>query len=161
MTLFMALEKGTDRRLRQSLIQSEVEPVVDTEYLHTDDTWDTEPDESEFKYDPLSKAFLPIVPPVYARTVLSKREFRNRIGEACRRAIIALRRSTDPNLAVIRDTLEDMKETLDGVPNVDLENKDTIKGINGLVQLGQMGHIPFTAADGVRVLTPSTVEQED
>lgn len=163
MSLYIVTETSSGRRLRESSTGSlvDVEPVdPNSETLVTDDTRDLPPSDATHVWNTVALRYDALAPAVLSRTLLSKREFRNRLGQTVRLAIVALRRSTDPNLAGVRDLLEDMKETLDSVPNVDLTNPDTIAGVNGLKSLGDMGLLPFTAADVTRVLTPSTVEQE-
>lgn len=163
MPLYLALESSTKNRLRQGLLQEEVEPIAADEELLVLDTRDTHPDESVERYDDSTMDFVLINPPVtWYRTKISKREFRNRLGQAVRMQILVLRNSTstDPQDVQVRLLLEDMKETLDSVNEVDLENADTQAGVAGLAQLGMAGLLTFSAADAVRVLAPSTVEAE-
>jgi len=163
MPLYLALESSTKNRLRQGLLQEEVEPITATEEILVLASRDAAPDEAVERYDPAVMDFVLINPPVtWYRTKISKREFRNRLGQAVRMQILVLRNSTstDPQDVQVRLLLEDMKETLDSVNEVDLENLDTVAGVNGLVQIGAMGLLTFSAADAVRVLAPSTVEAE-
>ena len=108
-------------------------------------------------WDAATRTFVPITPavPVWSRTKISKREFRNRLGQAVRLQILGLRTSPDPDHAQLKLLLEDMKETLESVDEVDLENPDTIAGLQGLAQLGLL-----TAPDVARIRAPSTVEVE-
>lgn len=160
MPFYLALQSSTKLRLRQGAAQHEVEPIsADEELLVL--MRNSVPDETVERYDVVAMDFVPIAPPVtWNRTKISVREFRNRLGQAVRLQILALRRSTEPSLASTRDLLEDMKETLDSVNEVDLENADTQAGVAGLAQLGQAGLLTFSAADAARVLAPSTVEAE-
>jgi len=107
-------------------------------------------------WDAATLTFVPVATaPTWHRTQISKREFRNRLGQAVRLQILGLRNSTDPAHAQLKLLLEDMKETLDSVGEVDLQNPDTIAGVHGLAQLGLL-----TAPDVARILAPSTVEAE-
>lgn len=153
--LYLALHAVTGERRRQSLTLSDIEPLASDEVLYTLAGLTEQPNEWVTPYNVALKDFIaPSALPI-SRTLLSKREFRNRLGAPVRLAILALRRSTDPAKAGIRDRLEDMKETLDSVAGVDLENPDTLAGVNGLAQLGLL-----TASDVTRILAPSTVEAE-
>lgn len=158
MPLYLALHTISKHRLRQGLAQSEVEPLAADEVLHTLAAYNAHPDESALAYDAATMDFVPIAAPAVSRTIISKREFRNRLGQSVRLAILAVRRSTDPAHAMYRDLLEDMKETLDSVNEVDLQNTDTIAGVYGLAQLAQAGLLP--ALDPAAILSPSTVEAE-
>lgn len=158
MPLYLALEAGTNHRLRQGLAQGEVEPIGAAEVLHVLAAYDEHPDENVLWYDPSVKDFVgTVVTPAWYRNKISKREFRNRLGQAVRIQILALRNSTstDPQDVQVRLLLEDMKETLDSVNEVDLENPDTIAGLNGLRQIGLL-----STSDVARILAPSTVESE-
>lgn len=155
MALYLALNAATKQRLRQGLAASEVEPIAADEVLHTLAAYDAHPDESALAYDAARMDFVPIAAPTWHRTQISKREFRNRLGQAVRLQILGLRTSTDPDHAQIKLLLEDMKETLDSVGEVDLANPDTIAGVHGLAQLGLL-----SAPDVARILAPSTVEAE-
>lgn len=155
MPLYLALNAATKQRLRQGLAASEVEPIAADEVLHTLAAYDAHPDESALAYDAATMDFVPIAAPMWHRTKISKREFRNRLGETVRLQILGLRTSTDPDHAQVKLRLEDMKETLDSVDEVDLENPDTIAGLNGLKQIGLL-----SAPDVARILAPSTVEAE-
>lgn len=158
MPLYLALESRTKNRLRQGVAQEEVEPITADEELLVLDSRDTPPDELVERYDASAMDFVLINPPVtWHRTKISKREFRNRLGQAVRMQILVLRNSTstDPQDVQVRLLLEDMKETLDSVNEVDLENADTVAGVNGLASLGLL-----SAPDVTRILAPSTVEAE-
>lgn len=148
---------GRQQRL-SSVAQEAVEPLLPGETLVIDLTHDAEP--TDKTWDPATLVYVVPVTPTETiqRTRISKREFRNRLGQPMRLAILALRRSTDPAKAQYRDLLEDMKETLDSVDIVDLENADTIAGVNGLAYLASIGELP--AIDPVAVLAPSTVWEE-
>ena len=156
MPLYLAIDAQTHARLRQGLAQADVEPIGANEELRVLAVYDDHPDESALRYDPSVQDFVGIgVTPTWYRTKISKREFRNRLGQAVRIQILALRNSSDPQYAQVKLLLEDMKETLDSVGEVDLENLDTIAGVNGLASLGLL-----SAQDVARILAPSTVEAE-
>lgn len=157
MPLYLALNADGTRQ-RQSVMRVEDVDLGEGLRIITLPQYDTEPDESAFTWDAATEDFVPIASASISRTVISKREFRNRLGQSVRLAILAVRRSTDPAHAMYRDLLEDMKETLDSVNEVDLQNPDTIAGVYGLAQLAQAGLLP--ALDPTAILAPSTVTQE-
>lgn len=155
--LFLAVDPFGARR-RQGLAQAEIEPLADDETLVTLDRYSVHPDEALEQYDATARDFVVRQSATLSRTIISRREFRNRLGQSMRLAIIALRASTDPADAPFRYLLEDMTETLSSVNEVDLEHADTIAAVNGLAQLAQLGKLP--AIDPAVVLAPSTVPQE-
>lgn len=156
MPLYLAIDAASKARLRQSLTQNGVEPIGEGEEMLVIPDIGAEPDESVYRYDPTTMNFtLVAAPVVWSRTKISKREFRNRLGQTVRLQILGLRNSSDPQYAQVKLLLEDMKETLDSVGEVDLENPDTIAGVNGLASLGLL-----SAQDVARILAPSTVEAE-
>lgn len=156
MPLYIAIDVTTKRQRRLSSVQqADVEPIAEDEQLIVDDTRDVEPPPSVERWNPDLPGYDAVVTPAFHRTKISKREFRNRIGQPVRLAILAIQRGTDPAQADLRDLLTDMKETLDSVPDVDLTNADTIAGMQGLQQIGLL-----SAEDVTRILAPSTVEEE-
>lgn len=157
MPLYLALNADGTRQRQSARDMADVD-IGDGLRLVTLAQYDTAPDESAFTWDAATEDFVPIASASISRTVISKREFRNRLGQSVRLAILAVRRSTDPAHAMYRDLLEDMKETLDSVNEVDLQNPDTIAGVYGLAQLAQAGLLP--ALDPAAILAPSTVAQE-
>jgi hypothetical protein len=88
---------------------------------------------------------------------LSKREFRARLGAACRTAINVklITPPVDATDAQVIATLQDLKDELLSVEFVDLEHTTTVAGVGFLVTLGYL-----TQAQADTVLAPSTVVEE-
>jgi len=132
--------------------------AVENETLLTFPELLAEPSSREFVWDTATDAYvaLPSFAPVpISRTKISKREFRNRLGQPVRLAILSIRESTSAELSLPRRMLLDMKETLDAVNEVDLADANTIAGVNELLALGLI-----VADDVTRLLAPSTVAAE-
>lgn len=146
------IESATGRRLAEADDVAKLPKLAATESRVSF----TDPPAPGTDWDAATLTFVPVAAaPTWHRTQISKREFRNRLGQAVRLQILGLRTSTDPGHAQIKLLLEDMKETLDSVGEVDLENPDTIAGVQGLAHLGLL-----SAPDVARILAPSTVEAE-
>jgi len=132
--------------------------AVENETLLTFPELLAEPSSREFAWDTATDAYVTepsFAPRRISRTKISKREFRNRLGQPVRLAILSIRESTSAELSMPRRVLTDMKETLDAVNVVDLADADTIAGVNELLALGLI-----VADDVTRLLAPSTVAAE-
>lgn len=128
--------------------------------LLVDERFDAEPSSDEYVWDSAMRAYEEIVQPgspSYARTKLTKREFLNRVGKQTIAQINA-RLITPPanaqEVGLVAELMT-MKDFLNAVPDVDLENADTIEFVNGLVTLGYK-----TTAQRDLLLAPATVAAE-
>lgn len=156
----LAIVVGPDGRQRRlsAVAAADVLPLETDERLLDRPAYAAEPDPLAFVWDPALEDYVARPTATVARTLLSRREFRNRLGQPMRLAILKLRASTDPTEEPFRLMLEDMAETLLSVTEVDLENKDTKAAVFGLAQLAQLGKLP--PIDPAVVLAPSSVAQE-
>ncbi len=119
-----------------------------------------EPSSAEKKWDAATRTYVNV--PTYAggtysRTKLSRREFRKRLGSACRVAINVRLNTPAENAgaAQIIAQLQDMKDELLSVNAVDVEHPTTIAAVNALVALGYL-----SAPLGAAALVPATVPEE-
>jgi hypothetical protein len=122
--------------------------------------FDAEPSALDYYWDHVALAYAPfVVVPVepYTRNKLSRREFRARLGAACRVAI-NVRLNTpaeDAAAAQLIAQLQDMKDELLSVDVVDVTHPTTIGAVNALIALGYL-----SSALGVTALAPATVPEE-
>jgi hypothetical protein len=119
-----------------------------------------EPVASEFRWDTATDSYVvqpSYNPGPYARTTLSRREFRARLGSACRVAINARLATPAENAGAVQliAQLQDMKDELLSVNAVDIEHPTTIAAVNALMALGYL-----SAQLGAAALVPATVPEE-
>lgn len=146
---------------RQQRVSTEVLYVAnDNETLVQVVGLNAEPSVEGFQWDAATREYVAL--PSYtggtiSRTKLSRREFRARLGSACRIAINVRLNTPAENTgaAQLIAQLQDMKDELLSVDVVDITHPTTVGAVNALVALGYL-----TAPRGVAALVPATVQEE-
>ena len=154
--LYVIVDAAT--RVQQRVSTEPLEIANGAEALVELPGFDAEPNASAWQWDTATDAYVPrSSPEPYARTRLSRREFRARLGAACRVAINVrlITPAEDAGAAQLIAQLQDMKDELLSVDVVDVEHPTTIGAVNALMALG------FLSAElGAAALVPATVPEE-
>lgn len=142
MPLYLALQAGTNHRLRQGLAQAEIEPLGKSETLHVLSNRHAHPDEAVETYDPAVLDFVPIA--VSAPTMtpkMTRGDWMARIGFQNEAALHAARINPAGDV-MQRAMLETLMAELNRRADVDVTHPSTIyaSGVvaDTLVQLGRI-----------------------
>ena len=147
-------------RVQQRVSTEQLVIADDSEALVQIADLDAEPSSAEYFWNPATDAY-EAQPSFnsgpYERTKLTRREFRARLGTACRIAINVRLNTPAENAgaAQLIAQLQDMKDELLSVQEVDVEHPTTIGAVNALIALGYL-----SAELGAAALIPATVPEE-